>query len=137
VDTTGSPKGARFYYAVTALDRADNESAPSKIVYSHPPVLPPRVHAQAKQTTLTILLSRTSGRPYQAQYTLAQSTHVNLDLLSRRPDAVEVLHTTLVRGVQDEGNYTVELRKVLIPPGAYVFRLTTDRTSVEQLIEVK
>jgi len=26
---------------------------------------------------------------------------------------------------------------VLIPPGAYVFRLTTDRTSVEQLIEVK
>jgi uncharacterized lipoprotein YddW (UPF0748 family) len=137
VDTTGSPKGARYYYAVTALDRADNESAPSTIVYSHPPVLPPRVHTQAKQTTLTILLSRTSGRPYQAQYTLAQSTHVNLDLLSRRPDAAEVLHTTLVRGMQDEGSYSVELRKVHIPPGAYVFRLTTDRTTVEQLLEVK
>jgi uncharacterized lipoprotein YddW (UPF0748 family) len=137
VDTTGSPKGARFYYAVTALDRADNESAPSAAVYSHPPVLPPRVHAQAKQTTLTILLSRASGRPYQAQYTLGHATHVNLDLLSRCADSVEVLHTTLVRAVQDEGRYSVELRKVRILPGSYVFRLTTDRTTVEQLLEVK
>lgn len=137
VDTTGSPKGARFYYAVTALDRADNESAPSTAVYSHPPVLPPRAQVQPKHTSLTILLSRTSGRPYQAQYTLAQATHVNLDLLSRRADSVEVLHTTLVRAVQDEGRYSVELRKVFIPPGAYVFRLTTERTTVEQLIEVK
>jgi uncharacterized lipoprotein YddW (UPF0748 family) len=137
VDTTGSPKGARFYYAVTALDRADNESTPSGIVYSHPPVLPPRVHAQSKQTTLTIVLSRTSGRPFQAQYTLAQSTHVNLDLLSRRADSDEVLRKTLVRAVQDEGNYSVELWKVYIPPGSYIFRLTTERTTVEQLIEVK
>jgi len=137
IDSTGSPKGARFYYAVTALDRAENESAPSKIVYSHPPVLPPRAHAQPKHTTLTILLSRTSGRPYQAQYTLAQSGHVNLDLLSRRADSVEVLHTTLVRAVQDEGRYSVELRKVFILPGSYIFRLTTGRTTVEQLLEVK
>jgi uncharacterized lipoprotein YddW (UPF0748 family) len=137
VDTTGSPKGARFYYAVTALDRGENEGVPSTVIYSHPPVLPPRVHTQPKQTTLTILLSRTSGRPYQAQYTLAQATHVNLDLLSRRADSVEVLHTTLVRAKQEEGSYSVELRKVFIPPGAYVFRLTTTHAMVEQLIEVK
>jgi len=137
LDTTVSQKGARFYYTVTALDRADNESAPSPAVFSHSPVLPPRPHAQAKQTSLTIVLSRTSGRPYQAQYTHAHTTHVNLDLLSRRVDSVEVLHTTLVRAVQDEGRYSVELRKVFILPGSYVFRLTTDRATVEQLLEVK
>jgi hypothetical protein len=59
-----------------------------------------------------------------------------VDIIRRREGIPDTLHAMLVRAVQDGGTYAVSLDAIVLGPGAYTIRLTTNEKSIEQQIRV-
>jgi hypothetical protein len=231
VDSTATEGRTRFFYAVAAFDRANNESAPSPVVSTHsepmfaqkdgsagpnpsgstrtggastastssngrlssadpstgaapsntssssstspdsmaclgptglpaiaapsglavapatsgslvppPPAGPsalPVSPVPADNVSLTVRLSNDTGRPSLVQYSLPVRTRVALDIILRRGGIPDTLHAMLVRAVQEQGSYKVNLNKVNLPAGSYILRLTTENNTVEQGLTVE
>ena len=201
VDSTATDGQSRFYYAVGALDRANNESAPSPVVSTHaepvlaaastpnhaasaglpgtdgraPSVASPSLRgnsgppspgastpAASRDTSavpagaaslsgtpaasvappmpepisLTVRIAHETGRPMLVQYSLPVRTRVALDIILRRNGIPDTLQAMLVRAVQEQGNYKVDINNIQLPPGWYILRLTTGENTIEQGLTV-
>jgi len=90
----------------------------------------------AGSISMTVRLAHDTGRPILVQYSLPVRTRVALDIILRRAGIPDTLHTMLVRAVQEQGNYKVNINNVNLPAGSYILRLTTENKTVEQGITV-
>jgi uncharacterized lipoprotein YddW (UPF0748 family) len=157
-DSLRDDKSDEYFYAVSACDRAQNESTPSTVISSKPahaeaitpPVTTPplldsalnaaRHWANQKQpvptVSLSIAVANTTGRPLAALYSVQKRTRVALDVYRRRDGAADSLQAQLVRAVQEEGKYRVRLDSDMFAPGTYLMRLMTPEAIVEQSVVV-
>ncbi len=137
-DSTGTDGQTRFFYAVTAFDRMHNESSPSPVVSTRSELLALRSKASlSPPTSLSVAVKHESGQPIGVHYSLPDRTRVALDIIRRRTGIPDTIHVMLVRALQDEGAYNIVTDKLKLPPGSYLLRLITDRTTIEQSIRVE
>lgn len=141
VDTTHSDGKSRFYYAVTAFDRSNNESPSSPVICSvteraPEPVIATLPLAPPKPVTLGVTIEHTTGRPTLVQYSIPDRSRVAVDLIRRREGIPDTLHAMLVRAVQDGGTYSVSLDRIALDPGAYTIRLTAGEKTIEQQLRI-
>ena len=137
VDSTASDGRSRYFYAVTAFDRMHNESPPSPVVSTHTePALVTRPASPSEPITLGVAIEHETGLPTLVHYTLPVKTRVALDIILRRTGIPDTLHAMLVRAVQDEGTYKVNIDNIRLPAGSYILRLTTERNTLEQDLRV-
>jgi hypothetical protein len=62
---------------------------------------------------------------------------VALDIILRRDGIPDTLQAMLVRAVQDQGSYKVNINNVRLPAGSYILRLMTENKTVEQGLTVE
>ncbi|MFN0157200.1 MAG: family 10 glycosylhydrolase [Bacteroidota bacterium] len=135
VDTLSGPHGIRQYYAVTAIDRANNESRPSipaPVVIREMVDLHYRLSAPTRLATL--MVDDWAGSPLIA-YRLAERSDVSLDILSLADPRGFARH--MVDSIQQAGTYIVSAGSAALPPGRYAVRLRFSGATLEQHIEVK
>jgi uncharacterized lipoprotein YddW (UPF0748 family) len=136
IDTVTTPAGLVTYYAVSALDKGNNEGAPSAVVAATPREAIALGGKLTNFTTLVTSIGNGDGIPAFAGYHLATRTPVALELYRTGTDATDSLIATIVSAVQDQGAYVYGLRSVLRQPGRYVLRLKAGGTLLEQNVEV-
>jgi uncharacterized lipoprotein YddW (UPF0748 family) len=91
----------------------------------------------SRSISMTVRIAHETGRPTHVQYSLPFRTRVALDIILRRDGIPDTLQAMLVRAVQDQGNYKVNINNVRLPAGSYILRLTTENKTVEQGLTVE
>jgi uncharacterized lipoprotein YddW (UPF0748 family) len=137
VDTIQNPGSAIYYFAVSALDRGNNESVPSPVasgVVREMLVLRSKLVAV---TSLSLSLAIRDRVPLLAAFQLPERTFVSLDLFERTGEEAEQLFFTLLRGVRDGGTYVVGIRREQLKPGRYLLRLKAGDTSLDESFELR
>ena len=137
VDTVDSGTGLGMYYAVSAVDKGNNESASTEAVRAMPREAIALAGKISRFTTLVTSLSNGDGRPALAGYHLGARLPVVLELLRVGRGSADSLVKTLVDSVQDQGAYVCGLRDLLREPGMYLIRLKAGGTVLDQSIIVK
>jgi len=133
VDTLKVPSGLTYYYAVTAIDKGNNESAPSTVGTGTFRELLALKGKLSNITMLSTSFGQGGNSPNLVAYRLARRTLVFVEVSKDVADArADSLTTTLVSAVQDEGTYIVGLNALQFTPGRYVVRLRTGATTLEQ-----
>jgi uncharacterized lipoprotein YddW (UPF0748 family) len=136
LDTLHPPAGPANFYAVTAVDRANNEGLPSPVSGG---IVKEFVALRRKLTEVTALsasLSNDSGTPHLIAYSLQSRSPVELVLISHSQSAGDTVVASLVNGVQEGGIYIVGVGNVRFGPGRYLVRLKAGDTTVEQPIDM-
>ncbi len=138
VDTVKVPSGLTYYYAVTAIDKGNNESVPSTVGTGTFKELLALKGKLSNITTLSTSFGQGGRSPNLVAYRLAHRTlvfvEVSKELANGKADS---LTTTLVSAVQDEGTYIVGLNGIRFTPGKYVVRLRTGATTLEQPLDFR
>jgi hypothetical protein len=130
-DTVGTPEGARYYFAVSALDRLNNESTPTTGSAS----IRELVDLRGRLTTVTSLVTLLpENAPPLIAFALATGAQVTLELRAFHPPDTSA--TVLASGPRDAGTYVVGIPQGRFSPGRYVVRLTAGRHRLEQPLEV-
>ncbi len=130
-DTLSAPEGARYYYAVSALDRASNESTPTTGSASVQELVDLRTRLTA--VTSLVTLTRDPSTPLIA-FALAAGTPVTLELRPFTPPDTGA--TVLANGMHGPGRYVVGIPRGRFTPGRYVVRLTAGFERLEQPVDL-
>jgi uncharacterized lipoprotein YddW (UPF0748 family) len=136
VDTLRSPGAVRYYYAVAAFDKGNNESTPSNTGAA---VIKEMVELRGKLSNFTSLSTSVSTADRGGTliaYKLAERTRISLELFRTDDTPTGELERTFADGVQEGGTYIVSVGEG-VKPGAYVIRLKTGSTSIEQPLEIR
>jgi len=134
-DTVSVPSGGAYYYALSALNAANSEGAPSQVSTG---TVKEFLSMKVKLTELTGLsasLSPRDGTPRMVAYSLARRVPVTLDLVTSQGSSDSVV-ATLVNDTQESGIYIVGLKGVQFSPGKYLVRLRAGDSTVEQPFEL-
>jgi len=137
IDTLDPGTGLDMYYTVSALDKAQNESAMSGVVHATSREAFALEAKLSRYTTLVTSLSNGDGRPALAGYHLGARVPVHLELYRTEPGSPDSLVKTIVDDVQDQGAYVYGLRSLLHEPGRYTIRLKAGGTVLDQIVTVK
>jgi uncharacterized lipoprotein YddW (UPF0748 family) len=137
IDTVDTPGATTYSYAVTALDRAGNESLPSHIADVGVREAFDIRRRLASVTTLSVLLPRNGRAPALIAYRLPEKMMVRLDLLPGHHAPDEAGGLLLRQRLQLPGTYVVSLGRTELPPGLYRLRLRTGDTTIEQTIDLR
>ncbi|HTY59177.1 MAG TPA: family 10 glycosylhydrolase, partial [Bacteroidota bacterium] len=111
-DTVRVPTGGTYYYAVSAVNAANSEGAPSQISSGTMQEFLSLSGKLTERTGLSALLSPGGRTPRMLAYSLARKTAVTLDLLSKPSGSSDTILTTLVSDTQETGVYIVGLSGV-------------------------
>ncbi len=133
VDTVRVHHGPRYAYAVCAVDKGNNESAPcmaAPIVVNELAALKRLI---AAQVTLSTAASREDTQVQFAGYKVAERTTVLLTLFK---SGVEQPIATIVDQEQGPGTYVVSLPTKKLAGGSYLVRLQAGNTRIERGIDV-
>ncbi|MBI4535152.1 MAG: family 10 glycosylhydrolase [Ignavibacteriae bacterium] len=136
IDTVRTPTAFKYFYAVSALDKGNNESDISNAADI---VLKEMVAIRGKlfhATSLSMLLAN-GGAPTLVAYKIADKMNVSLEVIEQRADELETTVTTIARGTQEAGTYVVGLRNVPFRGGRYVVRLRAGDATIEQPLELR
>ena len=136
-DTVSAPAGPTYYYAVSAVDRANNESPPSPVSGATMAEFLALKGKLADATALSASLSTRGGAPRIIAYSLARRTSVELSLVLQSPGSRDSVVAPLVSGTQEGGTYVVGVRDLRLAPGRYLVRLRTRETTLEQPIDTE
>ena len=136
VDTISSWLGLRAYYAVSSLDKGNNESIPSTVVSATPREALALEGKLSRFTTLVTSISNGDGKPAFAGYHLEARMPVLLELRRPQGRSPDTVVATIVNGMQDQGMYVYGLRNILHDPGHYLLRLKAGGTVIDQDVEV-
>jgi uncharacterized lipoprotein YddW (UPF0748 family) len=134
IDTVEVPEGFTYTYAVTALDKGNNESPPSVPSSATVAELLALKRKVVDFTSLSTAIPRGSTRPTLAAYRLARRMPITLQVYRREGESSETLISTLVDSVQEGGTYVLGLAQVPFHPGSYVVRLTSGDARLEQSV---
>lgn len=136
-DTVDAPAGPTYYYAVSAVDRANNESPPSPVSGATLAEFLALKGKLADATALSASLSTRGGAPRIIAYSLARKTSVELSLVRQGPGTRDTVIAPLVNGTQEGGMYVVGVGGLRLAPGRYLVRLRTVETTLEQPIDTE
>jgi uncharacterized lipoprotein YddW (UPF0748 family) len=128
-DTVSSPEGVRYYFAVAALDRANNESTPATTSVSVRELVELRGRLSST-TSLATLLPVDSPSPPLIAFALSAGTDITLELRGAPP--LDSTYAVLAGGKRFAGTHVVGIPAGRFSPGRYVVRLTTGRDRLEQ-----
>ena len=134
VDTVAAPEGVRYYYAVSALDRAHNESAPTASSVSVRELVELNGRISTVTSLATLLHNDDRSSPLVA-FVLSGRTVIALELSA--PGSADSTAAVLATGTRDAGTYIVGIPPGRFAPGRYVVRLTTGVDHLEQPIELR
>ena len=137
VDTIQTPGSAVYYYAVSALDRGNNESPATPVAAG---IIREMLALNSKLLTVTSLslsVAPEDRTPVLAAFRIPERTFVSLDLFERHPEQPEGFFSTLVREVRDGGTYVVGIRKEQLRSGRYLIRLKAGDTVLDELFELR
>lgn len=134
MDTIRTPGGLTYYYAVTALDRANNESAPSPVAIGIIKEVAAMREKISDITALAVLPVAGGEGPNLVAYSLAERMTVSLDIYETNPDGSEQLLSALFGGEQEKGRYVVGLGGVNLTSGVYILRLKAGDTTLQQML---
>lgn len=138
LDTVRVPTGLTYYYTITALDRANNESDPSTVGTG---VVRELLALKGKLSSFTTLAAsfpqgKGSG-PVLLGYSLARRQRVLLQILQHDSVRGESASSTLVDSMQDSGPHVLGLTRLNLRPGRYTLRLQTDGAVLEQPLPIR
>jgi hypothetical protein len=133
-DTVHSSSSYTFYYAVSALDKGNNESMLSNTASVTLKELTTLSGRLRELTTLSVSLVPGSDVPVFVAYQLAHRSTVSLQMQGRGEDSTSVI--PLASGVKESGMYVVGVQRGRLEPGAYVLQFVADDATIEQLMEV-
>jgi len=135
IDTVKVATGVGYCYAVTALDKGNNESAPSNVATI---AVREAIALKGKLfdvASLSTVFSTRDGAPTLVGYQLNDRLPVSLCLYRTVGAGTDSLVATLVDDVQEKGTYVLGLRKAIQARGAYVLRLKAGGATLEQPVE--
>lgn len=121
--------GVRYHYAVTALDRMNNESAPVTATVTVREVA--RLQNPLSSGAGLSIVTHGGGATLIA-YKLPSRMEVSLDLFDNSGGNA----LTLMRGEKEQGTYVVGLEKERLKPGSYLLRLTAEGSTLEQPLQL-
>ena len=137
IDTVKAPKGLRYYYAVSAIDKGNNESNPSAV---ESVTVKEMLEISGKLNPITALstsLSKKDGSPTLIAYRLSQRMEVRLEVVQETTEQQEEnIVAALTAGERDRGTYVVGLAGYRFRPGKYLIRLTAGDTTLEQPLDI-
>lgn len=137
VDTVRAPSSLAYHYAVTSIDKGNNESAPSRVATATVREALALRGKLANISTFSLTITEGNGLPRLAAYKLEQPSPVTLSIHRELSDTVEHLQTTLVRETQQPGVYIVGLGDLRLVPGKYLVRLSAGQSRIEQRVEIQ
>jgi hypothetical protein len=137
LDTVRVPTGLTYYYAVTALDRSANESAPSTVETGVVRELLALKGKLSNFTTLATAFRPGTLQPTLLGFRLARSGAVTLEVARVMAGGRDSVMAVLVQGKQDEGSHVVGLKSLRLPPGLYTVRLRAGNTTLEQPLAIR
>jgi hypothetical protein len=131
-DTVAVPEGVQYFYAVSALDRANNESSPTTTSVS----VRELVDLSGRLSTLTSLVTLLpeDASPLIA-FVLSAGSEIALELRSATP--ADSTYALLATGNRNPGTYVVGIPGGRFSPGRYVVRLTAGPHRLEQPLELR
>jgi uncharacterized lipoprotein YddW (UPF0748 family) len=135
-DTIRIPTSTTYYYAVSSVDRAGNESFPSRVSGETAQEFLALKGKLSEPTALSAILPLGRGAPRLVAYSLASTTHVSLELLAHISEGVDSLVTPLVNTMQERGTYVVGMNGVPFEPRRYLVRLRTADGILDQSFDL-
>ena len=136
VDTVEVPEGFTYTYAVTALDKGNNESpasTPSSATVAELLALKRKV---VEFSSLSTAIPLGSTRPTLAAYRLARRMPITLEIYRTDDSGGETLVSTLVDSIQEGGTYVLGLRDIPFRRGSYIVRLSSGDARLEQSVVI-
>lgn len=137
VDTVPAGGGYRYYYAVSALDRGNNESPLSDVASVTLRELTELRGKLSEFTSLSASLANDDQSPVLVAYKLAARSVVSLFVEPSPADSLTERTVVLAHGVKDAGTYIVGVLRSQLQPGSYVVKLVAGPVTLEQPIEMR
>ena len=135
VDTVRTPSGVRYYYAVTAFDKGNNESAPSRT--ETVTVREALAIGTLFQNGLSTSIPKRDSEPTLIAYRLARRTDISLEIVDVGAGGNETVALRIASGVQNEGTYVVGVGGKQLRAGNYTVRLRVADLIMEQALQIR
>ena len=137
VDTVREAGSFRYYYAVSALDKGNNESSISNVATI---TMRELTELRGKLSEFTSLSTSVAGGNEGATlvaYTVVSRSSVFLQVAKQSSDSLRGDAIVLANGVQNPGTYVVGVEKRRLQPGSYSVRLRAGDVTIEQALEIQ
>jgi uncharacterized lipoprotein YddW (UPF0748 family) len=136
IDTVADGMCYMYYYAVSALDRGNNESPLTPIAAVTSRILASLRAKLTGTTTLTASVARDPDAPTLLAYSLASEERVSLEVTPQTPDSTRTSNILLADSVQQAGTYFVGISSRSLLPGRYNVRLRAGDVLIEQNFQI-
>jgi hypothetical protein len=130
------PAGPTYFYAITALDKMNNESQPSPVSSGTTKEFLSLKGKLSETTALSASFANGGDFPALVAYSLARTTDVTLTLVARRSGLADSIAATLAHGIQEEGTHVIGVRNIPRGAGRYFVRLRAGDSVVEQQFDI-
>lgn len=135
-DTISMPSGFSYSYAVSALDKGNNEGLPSAATSTSVKALLALRKKLEGATSFSTSVSSATGTPSIAAYRLPHPMQVSMGIYRRTSAGRDSLVALLFRREQERGTYLVGMQNIPFEAGQYVLRLEAGTTTLEQAVTV-
>ena len=135
-DTLRPTGGYRYFYAVSALDKGNNEgpvSTPGSVILSRMLSLRGRLSGF---TSLSASVSH-DGSTTLVAYRIPKRSQVLLQVVVPDVDSTRAGKLTLAGGEKDPGTYVVGISEDRLEPGSYILRLLAGDMAIEHPLEIR
>ncbi|HCV43097.1 MAG TPA: hypothetical protein DGH68_06405, partial [Bacteroidetes bacterium] len=137
IDTVRTSGSYRYYYAVSALDKGNNESPLSNTATVTLRELAELRGRLPDFTSLSTSVPRENDGATLIAYKLASRTPLSLKVVPEHVDSAKTLSLILAGGVLDAGTYVVGVAKDQLNPGFYHVLLEVGETVLDQPFEIR
>jgi uncharacterized lipoprotein YddW (UPF0748 family) len=135
-DTVTVPAGFAYYYAVTALDKMNNESEPSTTETGVVHELLALKGKLSNVTALSASFGQARRTPSLLAYRIAAPAHVILEVLWTDTAGKDSLVAVLLNDRESEGTHILGMEALHLAPGDYTLRLQAGTTVLEQPLRI-
>jgi uncharacterized lipoprotein YddW (UPF0748 family) len=136
VDTVKVPGGLRYYYAVAALDKGNNESPPSNVSGVSIREVQTFSNRLSNFNSLSTSLPNGTAGPTLVAYKLAQHGTVSLDIVEKGAGGTERIALVLTKGTEKAGTHVVGVPQGQLGAGSYIIRLRAGDLLLEQPLQI-
>ncbi len=137
MDTVHAGDGYKYYYAVSALDKGNNESPLSGVSSVTLKELTDLRGKLSEFTSLSTSLAHDDETATLVAYNVASRSSVSLQVVGQGADSTRGVVLMLASGVQNAGTYIVAVPGNRLQSGSYAVRLVAGGVTIEQPMDVR
>jgi len=137
VDTVRAGAGYRYFYAVSALDKGNNESPISNVAGVTLKEIAELRGKLSEFTRLSASLTHDDNAVTLVAYTVAARSSVSVQVMKQDADSTGGSPLILASGVQNSGTYIVGVQRNRLQPGVYTVRLIAGGVTIDQPLEIR